>query len=133
MFRNSPVAAWRNQASTYRVEGVRCVACSKLFFPRAYRCSCTGVDFAAHLFSGRATLLSFTRVNIPTVEFADSPPYCLGLVQLVEGPVVLAQLADVTFEALSVGLALRGVFRRFFSAGKEGYIFYGIKFAPEVE
>jgi uncharacterized OB-fold protein len=132
MDKNSPIASWRNQSSTYRLEGVRCTACDKLFFPRVYRCSCTGLDFAPHIFSGSATLLSFTQVSVPCVEFVAYAPYCIGLVKLVEGPVVLAQLADVSFEALIVGMSMTAVFRRFFAQGKEGLIFYGIKFAPEM-
>ena len=132
MYKNSPIASWRNQSSVYRLEGVCCTACGKLFFPRAYRCTCTNVDFIPHAFSGKATLLSCTRVNIPSMEFMASVPYCIGFVKLVEGPIILAQLVDVTFESLAIGMAMQGVFRRFFAEGKEGLIFYGIKFAPEV-
>ena len=130
MYKNSPIAAWRNQRSAYRLEGVSCDSCGALFFPRKYRCICSSAHFSPFQFSGKAALLSFTKVSIPPLEFIDYSPYCIGLVRLEEGPVVLMQLADVTFEELSVGMEMIAVFRRYFAAGSDGMIFYGIKFSP---
>jgi uncharacterized OB-fold protein len=130
MYKNSPIAAWRNQKSAYRLEGVSCDACGALFFPRKYRCNCSGRHFSPFQFSGNAVLLSFTQVSIPSIEFIDYSPYCIGLVRLEEGPTVLMQLTDVAFEELSPGMPMIAVFRRYFAAGNDGMIFYGIKFAP---
>lgn len=130
MHRNSPIAAWRNQKPAYLLQGVRCSACKAFFYPRKYRCACGAVTFTPYQFSGRAELVSFTQVTIPTVEFIDYAPYCIGIVRLEEGPQVLMQLADVDFENLRVGMPLVATFRKHFVAGAAGMIFYGIKFMP---
>lgn len=130
MYKNSPIAAWRNQKATYLLEGVQCTACKALFYPRKYRCSCGAMVFTPYQFSGRATLLSFTQITIPTIEFSEYAPYCMGLLKLEEGPQVLMQLADVSLENLKVGMPMVAVFRRHFAAGEAGMIFYGIKFVP---
>ena len=128
MNKNSPIAAWRNQKSTYRLEGVSCNACGSLFFPRKYCCSCKSTSFSPFPFSGNGTLLSFSKVAIPPVEFINYSPYCIGLVKLEEGPTVLMQIADTVFEELFIGMPVVAVFRRYFAAGDDGMIFYGIKF-----
>ena len=129
MYSSSPIAAWRNQASAYRLEGVSCDKCAAVFFPRKYRCLCKSTNFSTYQFSGKATLISFTQVLIPPVEFGHYTPYCIGLLKLEEGPTVLMQLADISFEELYSGLPMVAVFRRYSTAGTEGMIFYGIKFA----
>jgi uncharacterized protein len=130
VYKNSPIAAWRNQKSTYQLQGVSCDACGALFYPRKYRCTCSGVSFSPFQFSGKATLVSFTYVVIPPYEFVKYGPYCIALVKLEEGPTILTQLADVEFEELVAGMPLVAVFRRYFAAGEEGMIFYGSKFVP---
>lgn len=130
MYKNSPIAAWRNQKSNYLLQGVQCAACKALFYPRRYRCHCGVTTFTPYQFSGTATLLSFTQITMPSAEFAEYSPYCMGLLALKEGPKVLMQLADVTFDNLHEGMKMIAVFRRYFAAGDEGMIFYGIKFVP---
>ncbi len=130
MYKNSPIAAWRNQKSNYLLQGVQCAVCKALFYPRKYRCYCGAMQFIPYQFSGKATLLSFTQITMPSVEFAEYSPYCIGLLALKEGPNVLMQLADITFEKLQVGMEMTAVFRRYFAEGEAGMIFYGIKFIP---
>lgn len=130
MHRNSPIAAWRNQKPAYLLQGMQCVACKALFYPRKYCCTCGAMKFMPYQFSGKAELVSFTQVTIPTVEFIDYAPYCIGIVRLVEGPQILMQLTDVEFENLYAGMPLVSTFRKYFAAGDAGMIFYGLKFMP---
>ena len=53
----------------------------------------------------------------------------VGIVDLVEGPRLTAQLADVEVEALHIGLAMRAVVRRLYD--QEGVVRYGTKFVPD--
>lgn len=131
MHRNSPVAAWRNQKFLYLLQGMQCIECESLFYPRKYRCGCGSLGFKPYQFSGKAQLVSFTQVTIPSVEFIDSAPYCIGIVRLEEGIQILMQLTDVEFENLYSGMPLVATFRKYFAAGDAGMIFYGIKFMPE--
>lgn len=130
MYKNSPVAAWRNQKSNYLLQGVQCTACKALFYPCKYRCLCGSTKFDPYKFSGNATLLSFTQITMPGTDFIEYAPYCIGLLALEEGPKVLMQLADITFDKLQEGMAMIAVFRRYFVEGGTGMIFYGIKFVP---
>ena len=130
MFRNSPVGAWRNQSHRYRLEGVICTECNKKYYPKKYVCSCGGMTFVHYLFSGRGTLLSFSQIYVPPIEFIAVVPYCIGLVELEEGPRLVAQVTDVKIENLTIGMHLETAFRRYFTAGDEGMIFYGLKFIP---
>lgn len=131
MYNNSPIASWRNQASVYLLQGVQCLTCSALFYPRKYICTCGSTSFADYKFSGKATLVSFTQVTLACAEFSPYTPYCIGIVELEEGLRVLMQLADVDLEELKIGMRMVAVFRRYFAAGDAGMIFYGLKFIPE--
>lgn len=130
MHRNSPIAAWRNQKSLYLLQGVQCITCKTLFYPRKYRCTCGGIVFEPYQFSGKAELVSFTQITIPSIEFIDCAPYSIGIVRLEEGIQILMQLTDVEFENLYSGMPLVATFRKHFAAGDAGMIFYGIKFMP---
>ncbi|MBM3886650.1 transcriptional regulator [Candidatus Dependentiae bacterium] len=130
MHKNSPIAVWRMQKSVYRLEGVQCDACNALYFPRKYRCICSSMRFSPYQFSGKAQLVSFSEVVVLPIDFANQSPYCIGLVRLEEGPLILTQLADVKLGDLSAGKSMVAVFRRYFAAGHQGMIFYGVKFAP---
>lgn len=130
MYQNSPIASWRNQKSNYLLQGVQCVRCQALFYPRKFRCTCGATAFNPFQFSGNAVLLSFTQITIPTTEFSAYVPYCIGLLRLSEGPSVLMQLADVDFDELYVNKPMIASFRRQFAAGDAGMIFYGLKFVP---
>jgi uncharacterized OB-fold protein len=58
------------------------------------------------------------------------PAYCIGLVQLDEGPCVTVALADVALCDLKVGMRVQSTFRKFYSYGANGIIEYGLKFVP---
>ena len=131
MHRSSPVAAWRDQKITYLLHGVQCDGCKTTFYPRKYRCHCGLTSFRPFQFSGDGVLVSFTQITIPTAEFAACAPYCIGIVRLKEGPHILTQLTDVQLEDLYVGMVLTSTFRKYYTAGEAGLIFYGIKCMPK--
>ena len=65
-------------------------------------------------------------------EFQDQQDligaYPVALVQLEEGPRLIAQLTEVDPEAVVIGLAIEAVFRRIYR--QEGVARYGTKFRP---
>ena len=130
MFRdfNSPVSAWRNSEQRYTLNGMCCVVCNLAYYAKQYVCECGSSQFEAVVFSGKGTVLSFTEVHIPSIEFHNLDPYILALVQLVEGPRLLAQITDVALADMFIGAPVESVFRRYFSDGDGGLIYYGIKF-----
>ncbi len=128
MFEQSPILRWRKYNEKYLLGGNRCLKCSKVFYPQKYLCHCGSQDFEPFKFSGNGTLLTFTQITIPTQMFSKQPPYCIGIIQLEEGPKITAQLADVDLKDLKIGLKVKAVFRKIYQAGNQGIINYGLKF-----
>jgi hypothetical protein len=62
--------------------------------------------------------------------FANLGPYTVGMVQLDEGPLVMAQLTDVEDVALTIGMQMEMVTRKLRESSEHGYIVYGYKFRP---
>ena len=57
----------------------------------------------------------------------------VALVKLEEGPMVTAQLTDVDFTDVQIGMPVEMVTRKLRTDGAEGMIVYGYKFRPLVE
>lgn len=124
----NPIEHWRLTKSRYQLEGVQCSACSKVFYPRIYQCPCGSREFICKKMTGKGKILSFTEITASTRLFKNAVPYCLALIALEDGPNILAQMADVSFSDLVIGLPVRSVFRRYVADGQDGLIYYGTKF-----
>ena len=57
----------------------------------------------------------------------------LALVQLDEGPMLVAQLTDLGDTPVEIGLPVEMVTRKLRTDGKDGVILYGYKFRPLLE
>ena len=80
--------------------------------------------------SGRGEVYSFTKMfNVPE-GFQAQRPYTVALVQLEEGPMVTAQLTDVTEDDVEIGMPVEMVTRKLREEGDSGEIVYGYKFRP---
>ena len=79
----------------------RCAACRTfIFYPRAICPSCGGSALHWEPVSGKGTLYSFTIVHRATVpDFRPDVPYVVALVDLDEGPRLMATLIDVSADA----------------------------------
>jgi uncharacterized protein len=130
MFTSSPVLRWRTYKTNYRLEGCTCLTCNKKYFPRVHLCTCFATNFEPFVFSGQGTLVTFTRIINPPTAFTFMDPYCIGLVQLDEGPRAMAQLSDVSFDELFIDMRVEAVLRKMHESGDKGIIHYGFKFVP---
>lgn len=118
-----------------RLEAARCSGCDTLVYPQRPLCpACGGTDFATQVLSGEGHLYSFTviaRGGAPA-EFDDQQTMTgsivVGVVELREGPRIIAQIVDADPEALEIGTPLRAAVRRLYD--QEGVVRYGTKFAP---
>lgn len=126
----SPITTWRNQKRMYRLYGCTCTACKKIYYPKKYVCDCGSQEFEDTKLSGVGKLITFTKVSNPPEAFAGQVPYYLAIVELEEGVKILAQITDVRFDDLRIGMPLKAVFRRLYEHGKDGIIAYGTKFVP---
>jgi uncharacterized OB-fold protein len=59
-------------------------------------------------------------------------PYTVALIKLEEGPLVTAQLTDLSEDEVEIGMPVEMVTRKLRSEGEEGMIVYGYKFRPAV-
>lgn len=79
--------------------------------------------------SGKGTIYSFTTVTAPGADFEAFAPYPLALIQLDEGPIITAQLTDVS-GPVEIGQRVEMVIRKLRTDGARGIIVYGPKFRP---
>jgi uncharacterized protein len=84
----------------------RCNGCGLLVFPPSPRCAaCGAFDLGYAIGSGRGRLYSYTVVHHPQVP-GFRYPLPVGLVELDEGPRMVADIVGVAAEHLSVGMRL---------------------------
>ncbi|MFQ6012290.1 MAG: OB-fold domain-containing protein [Thermoplasmata archaeon] len=122
-------------AARYRLVASRCTSCHRVYFPPRLVClSCGGHGFEEETLSGQGEVYARTliaRGSSPT-EFREQQDligaYAVALVQLREGPRVVAQLTEVDPEAVKIGMPLEAVLRRIYR--QEGVVRYGYKFRP---
>ena len=90
-----------------------CPACRQVWHPPLPRCPhCHHAGLGWRDVSGDGTVYSYTVVRHPThFAFAGKIPYVLALVELAEGPRLVAALTGIPPEEVRVGLPVRAVFR----------------------
>jgi uncharacterized protein len=93
----------------------RCRACGKpYFYPRPVCPECGSTDVEWFTASGRATLYSYVINHRPARGFEDDGPYAIAVVQLAEGPRMMANLVGVpnTPEDLVLDMELQVTFEQ---------------------
>lgn len=121
----------RLRGPLYRLEGSRCNACGTLHFPARAVCpGCGGTEHLPHRFRGAGTLWSFSELYQLQRGHAKDVPHLVGIIQLDEGPRLLAQITDAEPEELSIGMRVQMVTRLIRTLGEEGLRVYGYKFRP---
>ena len=78
-------------------------------------------------------LLSYTLQKESLAGFEDQEPMIFGVLKLENDVRLLAQIVDVSYESLKVGMKLKAVFRKVRVDGESGQIYYGYKFGPALE
>jgi len=124
---------WRTRKARYALEGIRCESCKVTAFPPRDLCpSCGASSVSPCQLSGRGEVYSYSTVFAGPNGFAEFAPYVVALVKLEEGPMVAAQLADVSDGAVSIGMPVEMVTRRLREDGPKGIVVYGYKFRPRL-
>ena len=119
----------------YQLVAKRCEKCGALFFPPRLICvECDHQKMEKVKLSGNGTILTYTIIakgGSPT-EFDDlqsmTGDYAVGLVELEEGPHVIAQMTYCDPKSLKIGQKVRAVFRILYE--QEGVVRYSYKFTP---
>ncbi|KUH31422.1 transcriptional regulator [Thermococcus celericrescens] len=121
---------WRHFREKYVLIGGKCEN-GHLMFPKRDVCPvCGSRNVEEYQFSGKGKVLTWTIVRNPPSGMEYYKPYPLALVQLEEGPVVLAQLTDVDPEEIDFGMEVEMVTRKVREFDEDGIILYGYKFRP---
>ncbi|MDN5348518.1 MAG: uncharacterized protein PWP65_2083 [Clostridia bacterium] len=128
----------RSLPQRYRLVGLKCQKCGKINFPPKGTCKyCrASTEFIEVPLSGKGYVYTYTIIaggGAPP-EFTDQAliqgSYPVAIIQLEEGPRIMAQLVEVEREEIKIGLPVEAVFRRIYE--EEGVIRYGYKFRPVV-
>ena len=123
--------AWRTYPQVYRLEAARCRKCGKIHFPPRLICSkCRGRDFERFNMKRTGKVVTHTIIRTPSDEFSGQAPFAVGVIELDGGGRLTAQIADVDFDELRIGLPVKLQFRRQISHGEAGAIQYGHKAVP---
>jgi len=118
----------------YRLMGTKCLNCGALFHPPQRICpKCGSKDLVEEELAWRGRLVAYTVIRRPPKGYEDYKPYIVGLIELKDGKLILAQIVDCDIEEVRPGLKLEATFRRIREDGKSGIIEYGYKFRPVIE
>lgn len=100
------------EARRHRLVHQRCDDCGeRIFYLRTVCPSCWSEQLSVHEASGRGVVHTFTTQHRPGhPAFAGRVPYTVVLVDLEEGPRVLADLVDCPPGEVHVGMPVRVVF-----------------------
>jgi len=121
----------RLRHSFYRLEGTRCAACARTYFPPRRICpGCRARPLDKLELAGTGTLYSYSHTTQSPRGFANLGPYTVGMVRLTEGPLIMAQLTDVDGVEPAIGMPVEMVTRKLRDSSEHGYIVYGYKFRP---
>lgn len=96
--------------------GSRCLSCGANTVPHRQICpKCHSENTTIITYSGDGELVAYTVIFVPPLSMAEAGysaknPYCVGIVELAEGPRVSAQILDVDLENpenINIGTSLK--------------------------
>ena len=127
---------WKTLPQRYCLVGLRCKSCGTINFPSRDVCLGCGkkAEYEPTPLKGRGKIYSYTIISAGGAppEFSEQErlagSFGVAIVELEEGPRVIAQMTDCKPGELSVGTNVEAVFRRIYE--DDGVIRYGIKFRP---
>ena len=91
----------------------RCDACDRLFFPPRRHCpACWSDEISWRMMGGRGTVWTFTEVHVAFYDdtWAADVPYVVAVVELDEGPRLLANIVEPDMATLAIGDRVEAVF-----------------------
>lgn len=108
--RDGASAAFFDAAAQGRLLLGRCPECATSYGPEVRSCASCGRPVEGQVAAGSASLVTWAVVHAaPLPVLADQVPYVCGVVELPEGPWLVARL-DVETTALRAGFALQVAF-----------------------
>lgn len=115
----------------YRLEAGKCAKCGNVYYPPRLVCAgCGGRRFETVTLPHQGKLVTFTVIAIGPSDFANQVPYALGIIEVMDGVRVMAQVVDVPPDQIKIGMPVTLEFRKLFEEGKAGILCYGHKAVP---
>jgi uncharacterized OB-fold protein len=128
----TPSKYWREIPQRYRLEANTCKKCGIKYFPPRQVCSeCHSQEFEKSKLAETGKILTYTVIHTPPQPFVDQAPYAIGIVELDDKVKLTGQIVDCDFDKIESGQRVRLEFRKIFTEGEAGVIYYGYKFVPE--
>ncbi|MEM3096680.1 MAG: Zn-ribbon domain-containing OB-fold protein [Nitrososphaerota archaeon] len=125
---------WRSRGFLYRLEGSRCVSCGEFHaFTRLACRRCRSRNLVPDRLPERGKLLDFTVIHQAPPLYENGLPYVVGLVEMLDGSRLLAQITDCDVDELTLGMEVELTFRRLRTDGEANIISYGYKFRPIIQ
>ncbi len=122
---------WRQKPTYYRMEGQRHTTTGEIRFPPRSATIDEDPDvWEPFVLSGQGEIYSFSVIRQAPTGFEHAAPYPVAIIQLIEGPLITAQLTDCAEQDISIGMPVEMVTRRLKDTGKDGVLLYGYKFRP---
>jgi uncharacterized OB-fold protein len=88
-----------------RLIGLKCLDCDTVTAPPRMTCSkCAGLNLEVVELSGNGKIVTFTSVRVPTQSRMGQQPYLVIMVELDEGPWLMANLSGSDAAAASMEL-----------------------------
>ena len=109
---NADSAAYWSGAKAGKLMLQRCRACGATWFLSRHLCgSCWSDQVEPVEASGRGQVHSFTVIHrAPSAAFAGQVPYVVALIELAEGPRMLANIVGAEARGVAIGEAVRVTF-----------------------
>ncbi|MBM3187889.1 MAG: Zn-ribbon domain-containing OB-fold protein [Chloroflexi bacterium] len=125
---------WRTRKQRLNLLGESCPQCGAILFPPRDVCpKCSGPAKTPKPLSGRGTVYSFSTLYSAPQGFTQYAPYVVAVIKLAEGPLVTAQLTDVSPAEVQIGMPVEMVTRKVYEEGEAGLIHYSFKFRPVLQ
>ncbi len=127
----SAARGWRSRAGRYRLVGSTCSACDQRFFPPRRICpDCHARELPEAVLARTGTVTTAATDHTPLVGHAGRSVRPFAIIALDdEGPSVLVELVDVEPEAVTPGLPVELIVRKW-RRESNGLYQYGYKFRP---
>lgn len=109
---NADSAAYWAGAKAGKLVLQRCADCGAIWFLSRHLCaSCWSDRVEAVVASGQGSVHSFTIIHrAPSAAFAGQVPYVVALIDLAEGPRMLANIVGPDAHGVAIGEAVRVTF-----------------------
>jgi uncharacterized OB-fold protein len=85
--------------------GLKCQDCGTITAPPRMTCfKCSGFNLEPCELSGNAKIVTFTAIRVPPQSRQGQPPYLVAMVELDEGPWLMANLSGANPDTASLEL-----------------------------